>query len=194
MLRLKEERITPPGGWFFVELLTGQKFKAETLPDLVKQIVKYRESNDIAGGAPEDDVHEFLCARMPELCGRPHLAVTFESFTMEDVKAFLAFFKDAVTQYGYAPLELAEARAAVCVTCPLNVRIPGCKGCHSIASLIVTATGGKRTKYDSSLQECGACGCALSAKVNTPSEIVEREAARHTYPAHCWITNESKTL
>lgn len=193
-LTIRDTNETPPGGWLFVDMSSGRKFKAEALYDLIRQIVSYRKANDIDPGNPEAEIHAFICSRLPEKCGREAVKIPFQgSYTLEDVKSFANFFKDAVLKYGYASQEVADVRAAVCISCPLNVKIPGCRGCHSIAAFLIESTGGRKTKYANALHECGMCGCSLANKTLMPEELVAQERAKRDYPSYCWMTTEAKT-
>ncbi len=84
----------------------------------------------------------------------------------------------------------ADRRAAICVTCPLNINVAGCTSCHKMASYITGAVAKMKGAHDDHLRACAICHCALKAMVWFPSEIlrsnetVERQTLR---PDFCWV-------
>jgi hypothetical protein len=97
------------------------------------------------------------------------------------------------------PIELAEARAAVCVGCPLND-----KG-DWLSFFTVPLAGAFRrelerrkgmnlsTTHDANLHVCGACRCVLQLKVHVPFELFwpsMDDESKLALWEHCWIRKE----
>lgn len=70
----------------------------------------------------------------------------------------------------YVEQEVAEERAAICSTCPHNVRSEfGCGNCETKVQQIISFIGGKRsTSLDDKLHSCGICSCNLKSAVWFP--------------------------
>jgi hypothetical protein len=97
------------------------------------------------------------------------------------------------------PTPLAQSRANVCKTCPLN-----CAGKWWESAKHIIADEIKRQlelKHDmrigisdeDDLYMCKGCGCCLRLKIHVPiKHIVEHssEETMNKYPAHCWIKTE----
>lgn len=104
------------------------------------------------------------------------------------------------------PLEEANRRAAICATCVFNAEPAGCTNCNKgvLPNLAKAIVGGEPTAYENSLQSCFVCGCALSAKVHLPLDVLKahiKPAQLAQFPpphpgfAGCWLrTDESATV
>lgn len=189
-LRLSDLLETPPGGWEVPDPNSGRLFKGETFNELVKKLTAYRRDNGFPAGDPAEEIHTHLCSKFPERCGREPMPLHFkEGLNKEDVSSYLAFFKEVVIKRGGVPQEQADARAAVCVSCPYNVKLPFCRGCFSLAGKIAEVAGILRTKHDAALHECGVCGCVCRLKTFTPLDLIENKEA---FPSFCWVAKESQ--
>lgn len=99
------------------------------------------------------------------------------------------------------PKELAESRAAVCVTCPKNDKgdwmsfftVP-------VAGAFRRALESKNamnlaTSHDADLHVCQACSCVLKLKVWTPFDLffpkMDAESKLDLWEK-CWINEEAK--
>lgn len=102
---------------------------------------------------------------------------------------------------GYAPvpLEQAQARANVCLTCPLNEPDENwlwdkAKVFYISRSLNLRRIHKIHLAGEDKLNTCAACGCVLRIKVHSPlchilKHTPKKEHAR--YPAHCWVLSET---
>lgn len=98
------------------------------------------------------------------------------------------------------PHELAEKRAAICVSCPLNVE-PGWWYRHiedPIAKAIIKTLQLKHsmkitTSHDENLAMCRACGCVNLLHVHAPLLHILQHTKMHTmqrFDDKCWIKNQ----
>ena len=102
---------------------------------------------------------------------------------------------------GGAPVapELAEKRAAICVTCPQNQ--PGDFYTVAPAEIIKSALDARQdlklsTTHDAELKSCNVCRCLMALKVHTPLDFI----LKHTKPevmaefpkATCWIVRRDQ--
>lgn len=96
---------------------------------------------------------------------------------------------------GGAPVsqELAERRAAICITCPKNVE--GSWYTVAPAELIKATLESRKdlkleTKSDSTLKSCDVCKCLMRLKVWTPLQFIVSKtnpAIMREFPPNCWI-------
>jgi len=98
------------------------------------------------------------------------------------------------------PMEQANKRAEICVTCPLNEKgdwkrwftVP-------VAEAIMTALHSRKsmklaTAFDESIFLCGACACPLKLMVHFPIERKMKALKRDTFdqmPDFCWVRKEA---
>lgn len=187
-LRLNEELLTPPGGWRYEQPETGVVMRATTLKDLVGQVVSHRENNGLKIGNAGQDVVDYLCTKMPELCSESQ-QIADRSFSLHDVMAFLRTIKNLMAQGGgMVPLEEAKRRADICVSCPHNKKVAGCYGCQNIAGKVTELLGGRDTGHGDSVKQCAVCGCSIAAKVHFPLEVLKQsQAGGYEFPDWCWL-------
>lgn len=105
--------------------------------------------------------------------------------------------------FGDSPVagELATARAAVCVRCPLNERNGNpLQRFNEAAAKEISAIFGSlkhaklSTPHDEALGVCSACECPMKAKVFAPLPLIVkrlRPEARERLAPECWILSES---
>ncbi len=90
--------------------------------------------------------------------------------------------------------ELAQARANVCATCPLNQR--GRELEAGIANVIleqerIRTQIGTKLPNEAKLKSCSACGCYLRLKVWVPMERLRPYSKLQDFPSHCWMRTEN---
>jgi len=85
--------------------------------------------------------------------------------------------------------EEANRRAAICATCPENVTLDGCAGCHGFAGLLARVKGNLGTDRDAQLNSCKICKCALQLKVHVPLSSISNIGLE--YPSFCWQRPEN---
>lgn len=97
--------------------------------------------------------------------------------------------------------ELAQARANICMICPINESESGYQIVGMIARKVQAALGLKHkmqltVNEEDKLGMCGACGCNLKLKVWTPMKILFRNGDKPDYigdtHSTCWIRSESE--
>lgn len=96
----------------------------------------------------------------------------------------------------FASQDEAEARAQICVSCPLNVK-PKDKPFYErwAARAAEEVVGDRRTKLHDRLFECQGCGCNLRAKVwigDTIELYAEEVALMQSANSECWQAKSSK--
>lgn len=115
-------------------------------------------------------------------------------------KAAFAAYKDMFAN-GPVPHEQAEARAAVCVACPLNNTKGGLveRFTQEVAAQLTSLVSIMRdsnltTSRDSRLGVCDACDCPMSAKVHARLESFMGKMSPDQWKAlhpTCWIRSEA---
>jgi len=193
MRRLKDRTLVPPGDFRFTDE-TGHTTRAKSYRDWVSTAKDHRRANNL--DVPPDleaKMNEQLCGVIPpEWCDRDpgDTAWVDTRFSWADLAEGMKVFGHwAALGLPLAQEKEANRRAAICVSCPLNVQVSGCSTCHKIASLLTGAVAQKKGAYDDSLRACAICHCALRAMVWFPMETIEsnesaeRQALR---PNFCW--------
>lgn len=91
--------------------------------------------------------------------------------------------------------ELAQARANICLTCPLNVkenRITAAMAAAIKKQLEIKARLRLRVSGEKSLLGCAACGCATRLKIWVPLErILPDPDELKNFDPNCWLLHES---
>jgi hypothetical protein len=195
MRRLKDTSLVPPDDFRFTHE-TGYTTTARTYNDWVERAKEHRTANNL--GIPLDfavRMQDQLCGLIPpEWCSRDAGDVS----SWVDTRFSWNDFTEGMKVFGHwaalgTPLveqKEADRRAAICVSCPLNVAVSGCASCHKIASMITGAVAKKRGAHDDHLRACAICRCSLKAMVWFPMEILrsnesaDRQALR---PDFCWV-------
>ena len=191
--QIDDTMTSPPGDWRYEQPETGVVLRAGNFRDLCRNIRVHRESNGLPAGTPAEDVHAYFCEKYPEICKIQQEVIEKTGLGVRDVQAFLATVTEIVTKRGAdAFVDQAEMdrRAAICVSCPHNKTL-GCVGCAGIAGLVFKAIGGKVSKYDGALRQCGVCGCSLQAKTALKIDLIRQtQAAAYVFPEHCWLAEK----
>ncbi len=90
----------------------------------------------------------------------------------------------------------ANARAACCVTCPLNSQATLASRFTIKAAKIIQRAIEYRLKrklstyYDAALGTCSACSCAMVVKVHEPDDLIRKQltpAVKEKLWDQCWI-------
>lgn len=189
--------LTPIAGWFFNQYYAGQMWRiphtgaAESGPDLIKQLIQFRVNQNIALGDPVYDVAQFTKLRSPQNdryqgreVGKPRI---------EPHEPIIKACRDWLEELAQTKPELcgqdeATARAAVCQTCPQNIkwRLETCGACNeAVEEKGMFARQRVAFEHDPALKACRLHRFYLPTAV-----FIDRDALppRHTYsPACCWV-------
>ena len=194
-LLLEDTLETPPGGWRYEQPETGIVLTSSGgFRGLCKVVRLHREANGLPEGDPALDVHVYLCSKYPDRCRRDVIVIVEKTgFDIRDVKAFLATVSAAIDRRGtdaFVDLEESDRRAAICMTCPYNKKLPGCFGCQSVGRIVVGIIGDRASKWQGRLLQCSICGCANEAKVHLNKDLIlETQAKDYVFPEWCWLTS-----
>ena len=194
MRRLRDRTIVPPTSFRYTHE-TGYTTVASTYADWVSSTKDHFRANDLPVPLDlEAQMNEQLCGILPPTwCDRDPGDVKWVDthFGWNDfVDGMKAFGRWAVGGVTFVEQEEADRRAAICVSCPLNVNITGCAACHKMATAITGDVAKKHSAYDDYLRACAICHCALKAMVWFPidtlqsNETPERQTLR---PDFCWV-------
>ncbi len=194
MRRLRDRTLVPPTSFRYTHE-SGYTTVAPTYADWISNSKDHRRANDLPIPLDlEAKMNEQLCGILPpEMCERDAGDVKWVDtrFSWADFSEGMKVF----SRWGAEGMPLVEEkeanrRAAICVSCPLNVNVSGCSTCHKMASLITGAVAHKKGAHDDYLRACAICKCALRAMVWFPldilmqSETLERQDLR---PDFCWV-------
>lgn len=192
-----------PSEWLPVRLrsytdhATGITVTGGTAEALYKHLVRelLAAGHPVDGEALYKDIINHICADNPEACtdqeeGDRKFRVENKNFTVNDVKAFLSSVSEDVKN-SIVSKEVAAKRSQVCFSCPYNRHIGGCMGCNGVTNLVYSLLGKKRVYRQEHLQNCGVCGCSLSAKIWASPEALKKSANIQKnaadYPSWCWM-------
>lgn len=175
-----------PISYRFVDPDTGFLYQAENREALFNRIVSYREQNKLTPILYLEEVLEHYLCELPENCAK----CTEEPLRRglyQYLRGGIALIENLY--YGKKNLieqEQADARAAICVSCPQNV-FPDKTDFLLWSDLIAEAsTGGRKSSLHDKLGNCNACSCCLRAKVffKGPFKLTASELAK--MPSFCW--------
>lgn len=193
MKLISNKQNCPPGRWKYQEPSTGVEFTAFDYQDLRLRVLAHRRGNGIElSPLWNEELENYICEQNPYLdCFDPEKIGTTCALTLEVLRRFLgtmwAWLKGGG---GLVEQEVAESRAAICVTCPKNIVVQGCWGCAGLTGLVAELKGDKSTKYDDQLQNCSICCCVNRVKIWMPLESMKSDLE---YPSFCWLTKETES-
>lgn len=143
---------------------------------------------------PPPAKHQPSVGRGGAAAGRP----SFLANTGAGIKLWIEFFGDGRP----VEKEVAEKRASVCVTCPLNMkgnileRFNAAAGREILAIFNAMNDLDLKTSQDKDLFVCHLCSCPLRSKVFVPLDMVKKHMVKETMeslPDYCWI-KEAKSV
>ena len=198
-MKLKTKQQCPYGGRFDLNLPEkGMVGMGSDFDMLARNIREWRRANGWPQGLGlEDEIEREVCLRYSVECADvdPRLAQN-RHFTISDV---VTGTKAMINQVSAGnPLvspEEANARAAICVRCPMNGPISGgCSMCNAGAELIGLLVHGRSTPHDDKLSNCRICSCYLKRAVQMAIEPqwnalsdAQREQFRYAHISfNCW--------
>lgn len=196
MLRYQDPNSSPPGNKFpYRDPETGEKFAHTSLNGLKLQVKAHRTGNNLPiGTAINEDIEDASCRQVIAEHPGYNGCVDSEGLTPfgKAGKVTMQMVSDAMNilymrvMKGEEPISQEEAnrRAAICITCPLNVDAGACVSCK-LKGLMRTLKGGRKVAGENQLKACDACGCDLKTKVWFRKEAVYREGVE--YPSFCWM-------
>lgn len=178
MLRLKPSDVTPPDKYTYRFPQDGFTAVANTLDGWFAAIDKHYKDNQYdQPGNWKEIAEDALCRRLSgEWCigGTPHSFINTR-FTMDDfLRGTKVLGSFALSSAEVVSPQVAEQRALICSRCPVNVPIPGCSACTTMADVVAAAKGARGTKYDHLLRACGVCHCSNEAQIWLPAEFLAK--------------------
>lgn len=207
MRRLYNRHIAIPGDFTWWCKETKTLISSPTFMDLISDVDRHYKVNNLSGGPTPEALEDYNCRDLQtgfctEEDGTPVIQESYK-MTPQDVLKFTALMAQWAFQ-GMPRVEppKAEARAQVCIECPLNRDLPtGCRGCSmkTLRSSIIKITQGRSTRFDNKLHVCKACLCGLQGKIWLPVELLwkhlslsrrERLAKKDRDDIDCWIRTE----
>jgi len=194
MLRLVKQRVTPPGGWRYIEPTTKQQFTAPTMSKLLDKVSVHMRSNELR--VPKDlpdVVEDWICRRLPKgLCkdpkGGPVIYRGYHRSTESSVRATMALHRlDQKTTGKVVDQATANYRASICVNCSENVPSAGCMSCRGVKSILENIKRGRKSDQDNRLMACAICGALNQLQVHMKPETIQATTKKITdYPDTCW--------
>lgn len=195
-VRFRDPSAVPPGGRYFYDIETSNgpvHFEAPDMPQLLQAIRRFCDVNSIGvDPALEQKVTEFMCGRLPDgVCTGPGArgALSVSLSRVKDVTRLLV--RRALSSGGsfLTSLPDANARARVCVECPLNANT-SCTTCNGLLQTARQLVGRRETPYDQYLGTCQLCGCMLRVKVHVSGSALAASTTpprKESVPANCWL-------
>jgi hypothetical protein len=110
------------------------------------------------------------------------------TLSWKDISNFLRVLAEWATgQREFVDAQVATERAETCTTCPYNIQVAGCSGCHDIAAQLTGLVNGKETGLESKLRGCAVCACDNRAQVWFPLEVLAKGVSEDMqFPEWCW--------
>lgn len=184
-----------PGGWHFMATPT-LRIDAETFPELITTLERYRISNNLPIGDPLADIESYICTTFPHSC---HSVMGATVTAVVDVGTvnprrnlldrIILWFELQMSKLGTDVIVLqgeAERRAQICMRCPENKEWKtGCGECTSnIDRLSKLVRSGHALARDRKLKACSVLGQENRAAVWLKRD---RLSSADNLPGHCWL-------
>lgn len=212
MKRMLTPRVTPPGGWRYVDPDTqfyyGRHYRS--LDELLDHVRTYRAQNK---HDPISDlrlvVEDWLCCQPavgryckeePSPAGRTIGHYAQGAKAAVEIAVSKAAASVGIANGPFVSLAVAEKRAAICVRCHYNEENES----HSRLSrytdtYVAGIVGNRKTSADGELLSCTICTCALRPKVHISDSIIKStmkssdkprfpngSLGKDEKPLHCW--------
>lgn len=200
-MRFKFGNIPPreAGGFHFPQKLPNggvHTHYASTKDELDREILRFRVNNNIPEGNPEIESNDYLCDRFPNLCSKDVDPVADESPENKTLRQRttnwrMNRFAQAQNVKERVSQELADARVAVCSTCPNNQKNEdGCGTCvEANRSTLFQLRDGKNVK--TSVGGCTITGQDNATAAFFPPELLKYKSAYlDKLPSFCWLLDE----
>lgn len=215
-LRLKSRLHSPPGGFQFTQKETGWTRTAWDFRGICSELQKHRIANprlklNTDMGAIMAEVDEANARRVMSIRGADIYVMSTDGSppkqsaprppvvgvgAKEDGNMLLTDL------LGGDPVDaaLANHRAAVCASCPMNAqgdwkRFFTVPAARTISAMLGAKVGRNlSTELDDKLGICEPCSCPLSMKVHIALPVVLKHTTSEVMdklPSHCWIKQES---
>ena len=198
MAKLKFIYVMPPRGWIYLQPETRLRITSDNLDSLADKVIAHRRQKEIASAGKAEVIREIqrqICTRLTTVECRKEsptdpwvpLKGLSDTLTLASVlNASKALFTWITSGRPVVPLEENERRRQICLSCPLNERLNGCR-CAALYRAVAESVPAERQFDD--LHVCLACKCSLKAKCAVPAELIElSERGRGVeYPIHCWV-------
>lgn len=171
--------------WEFKDPDTGYIYRANSEKELLTLIVNYRKQNELSAiEFLEVIVENCLCKRRVNL-GACEAREPLKRNIFQYFKGGIALLKNMAYNKFVSQKE-ADARAKICILCPLNV-FPDKKGFVKWSDdLALASIGERRSTYHDELGNCEACGCTLKAKVFYGDKLNLSDEELNKMPELCW--------
>jgi len=172
------------GGYLFIES-DGSPLRGDSFRSLVARVQDYRKRNGFSLGDPEGEVTQQLCARNPALCSHETPAAKRKKQEVSlkgRLLSWLSRQRQKKQPLDFVDAQLAERRAAICASCPMNQALPeGCSSCRVAVREMREELLGNR-KIDRRLYGCIILGhdCAVA------THLEEIRTDNPELPAQCW--------
>lgn len=191
-----DEHSGPRGGWTYRVPEDGSTISAGSVPQLIKDVLRYYQVNGFQiPPALDDAVLTHICTTYWQCLdnGIPNSVAkgAVRSWSLQDVARFSQTLFGALIGGTKVTQAEADRRAAICASCPANVRPEGCVGCNSRAmkeAIALVSRAGK-TRFDPVLFSCRFCGCFINSVIWFPLEVLQKNTPteeNRDLPAHCW--------
>lgn len=216
MMRLNNTTETPPGGYRYWVPETQRWIPDRqersgnflSLQDLLAALKKHYAANNLNAPANLADlIQHQMCANLP-VGWCMHFPAEREPFEPKGPRRQTRHLTLAGVLQGTQTLiswqvagrpkvETGEAvrRAEVCLRCPENLSVQGCSGCNNpLTALVKSFVGMQNLPQISGLGSCSVCGCALSAKIWLPLDILKShmdEKQLSEFPEWCWLQSQT---
>jgi hypothetical protein len=215
-LKIAQLSRPPRGGWRYTDPDTKVEIAGRDFTDLVYNVRRHRLSNGlIATQEIEDVITEYLrrdgnishggdrvTYKVPAkpLFDRDINRVVGRSIRRRGTRAIAETISRIPSGTAFTSRAVADVRASVCASCPMNVkrrRKTCCSGDPSLNALRIVIRLANRmnlrmsTDSDAALNTCNVCGCELRAKVWCSEEVIkatEDPGSLALLPEYCWVS------
>jgi hypothetical protein len=191
LLKLKTIYEVPPGGFFWIDPVTKVESKAGDFDSLLRMARAHRLANKIEIPADFNAIIEDnICKRCPPNFVKDSPSKQTSYIATSDVIAKTQTLMRLAKTHGKMLCQPEEAalRSAICVQCPMNVRIM-CPTCNGVLDWMRTNWHLPALPLDNRLVVCRHGHILNKAQVHLSAEIIRSllpAATAALYPPTCW--------
>jgi hypothetical protein len=190
----KYRNVVPPGGkYFFIVPETDKYFESFDMYALERTVRDHLIANKLTIPPNLQAVIEhYMCEQLPtDFCNRPAGNPEGKTWLSSSrIRDFSKVFFNRMFSHSLVSEEQADARARVCMSCPMNLKNV-CSTCNGLGGLVKRLLRVPReTSFDPALGACQLCGCLLRVKVHVPIEDLNVSDI-NAYPEDCWLKTEA---
>ena len=197
-MRRLTDTTTPIGGlWTYTQPETGVVLRELHWNAFLKKIRDHRLANGIpVTGEFVPEIHDAVAKSNPRQPSE-EIGKVERYYTQDDIHRFVVTMKELRKSDELVSPEEHKRRVGICINCPRNGVIMGCKFCTWLAQQTTELMAGRSIPRAPEVvkRSCMACGCDIASKTAVPlavlKQVDEKLGITPDYDPRCWMLEEA---